>query len=62
LKNVFEHLKLADVFQTEKLKSACAQMIWQHLRRELGMKKGPEWMELKKNFPELAIYVLEKYI
>jgi hypothetical protein len=36
-------------------------MIWTHLK-ERDLKKGPEWMELKENFPKLAFYILEKYI
>jgi hypothetical protein len=55
-------LKFADVFQTEKLKSACAQLIWNHVKLNGQLKQGPEWMELKKNLPELAFYILEKYI
>jgi hypothetical protein len=38
-------------------------MIWNNLkRRDLNLKKGPEWMELKENFPKLAFYILEKFI
>jgi hypothetical protein len=56
---VFELVKFADIFQTEKLKSSCAQEIWDNLGY---LKKGPEWMDLKKNFPELAFYVVEKFV
>jgi hypothetical protein len=59
LENVFERLKFADLFQTEELKFACAEMIWNHLKQR-GLKR-PEWMEFKKNFPELAFYILEKF-
>jgi hypothetical protein len=52
-------VKFADIFQTEKLKSACAEIIWDSLGR---LKHKPEWMELKKNFPELAFYVVEKFV
>jgi hypothetical protein len=59
LENAFERLKFAEVFQTEKLKTACAKMIWDDLGE---LKRGPEWMELKKNFPELAFYIVEKFV
>jgi hypothetical protein len=56
---VFERLKFADVFQTEMLKFNCARMIWDNLR---DLKHEPEWMELKKSFPELVFYILEECI
>jgi hypothetical protein len=51
--------EIADIFQTEKLKSACAQEIWDNLGY---LKHKPEWVDLKKNFPELAFYVVEKFV
>jgi hypothetical protein len=50
---------LAEVFQTEKLKFLCAKIIWHHLR---DLKEGPGWAELKKDYPELAFYIVEKFV
>jgi hypothetical protein len=47
LENVFDRLKLADLYQTNALKSACSQMIWDNMKR---LKGKEEWMELKKIF------------
>jgi hypothetical protein len=58
VENVFEHLKFAEVYQTEKLKSACAEIIGNNLG---DLKRGPEWTELKKDYPELAFYIVEKF-
>jgi hypothetical protein len=52
-------MKFAELYQTEPLKYSSALMIWQNLG---DLKHGQEWIELKKNFPELVFYMLEEFI
>jgi hypothetical protein len=59
LENVFDRLKLADLYQANALKSACGRMIRENLNE---LKWKPEWMHLKKNDPELAFFVFAEFL
>jgi hypothetical protein len=52
--NVFDRLEVAELYGTEKLKSACSRMISENLKM---LKRKPEWIEMQKNSPKLAQHV-----
>jgi hypothetical protein len=54
LENAFDRLKLAELCQLKWLKPTCAAMISANFEDQ---KQMPEWIELEKNWPELALYV-----
>jgi hypothetical protein len=59
MENVFDRLQLAELYQLKSLKSDCAGMISDNIFEEEKLKQMPGWIELEKNWPELALYVLK---
>jgi hypothetical protein len=57
MENVVDLLKLADLYQTDLLKTACGKMIRMNLEE---VKKMDKWIELKTSSPQLVISVLEE--
>jgi hypothetical protein len=49
---------MADLYQIKLLYSTCSQLIRRHLKM---VKKEANWLELKKNAPELAFAILEEF-
>jgi hypothetical protein len=58
LKNVFERVEMADLYQMRSLYSSCGRLIRSNMRT---VKEDAEWLELKKKAPKLVISILEEF-